>query len=91
VQVENASVVVLNLTMQFVRPLRRDCLIGDISRGMNPNGCLILAEKVLGNDSLFNRTFIRLYSEMKRRNGYSQTDIAQKLHRHLENSNGNLR
>jgi tRNA (cmo5U34)-methyltransferase len=45
---------------------------------MNPNGCLILVEKVLGNDSLFNRTFIRLYYEMKKRNGYSETDIAHK-------------
>jgi len=78
VQVENASVVVLNLTLQFVRPLRRDLLIRDINRGMNPNGCLILVEKVLGNDSLFNRTFIRLYYEMKRRKGYSDTDIAHK-------------
>jgi tRNA (cmo5U34)-methyltransferase len=78
VEVENASVVVLNLTLQFVRPLRRDLLIRDINRGMNPNGCLILVEKVLGNDSLFNRTFIRLYYEMKRRNGYSETDIAHK-------------
>jgi len=77
-QVENASVVVLNLTLQFVRPLRRDALIQGISRGMNPNACLILVEKVLGNDSLFNRTFIRLYYEMKRRNGYSETDIAHK-------------
>ena len=78
VEMENASVVVLNLTLQFVRPLRRDLLIRDINRGMNPNGCLILVEKVLGNDSLFNRTFIRLYYEMKRRNGYSETDIAHK-------------
>ncbi len=78
VPVKNASVVVLNLTLQFVRPLRRDRLIRDINLGMNPNGCLILVEKVLGNDSLFNRTFIRLYYDMKRRNGYSDTDIAHK-------------
>ncbi len=77
-RVENASVVVLNLTLQFVRPLRRDLLIQEVNRGINQNGCLILIEKVLGNDSLFNRTFIRLYYEMKRRNGYSETDIAHK-------------
>jgi tRNA (cmo5U34)-methyltransferase len=78
VDVENASVVVLNLTLQFVRPLRRDFVIGEINRGLNPNGCLILVEKVLGNDSLFNRTFIRLYTDMKRRNGYSDMEIARK-------------
>lgn len=78
VQVANASVVVLNLTLQFVRPLRRDRLVADIHRGTNPNGCLILVEKVLGNDSLFNRTFIRLHYERKRRNGYTETEIARK-------------
>ena len=45
---------------------------------MNSNGSLILVEKVLGNDSLFNRIFIRLYYEMKRRNGYTDMDIARK-------------
>lgn len=78
VDIANASVVVLNLTLQFVRPLRRDRLIRSINDGMNENGCLILVEKVLGNDSLFNRAFIRLYYEMKKRNGYSETDIAHK-------------
>jgi tRNA (cmo5U34)-methyltransferase len=33
---------------------------------------------VLGNDSLFNRTFIRLHYERKKRNGYTETDIARK-------------
>lgn len=78
VELSNASVVVLNLTLQFVRPLRRDRLIASINRGLNANGCLILVEKVLGNDSLFNRTFIRLYYDMKRRNGYTETEIGRK-------------
>jgi tRNA (cmo5U34)-methyltransferase len=78
VGIENASVVVLNLTLQFVRPLYRDRLINDIASGLVDNGCLILVEKVLSNDSLFNRTFVRLHHEMKRRNGYSELEIAQK-------------
>ena len=76
--VTNASVVVLNLTLQFVRPLYRDLLVRSIHAGLNENGCLILIEKVLGNDSLFNRLFIRFYYDMKKRNGYSETEIAQK-------------
>ncbi len=78
VEIENASVVVVNLTLQFVRPLYRELLIGDIYRGMNKNGCLILVEKVLGNDSLFNRQFIKFYYDMKKRNGYSDMEISQK-------------
>jgi tRNA (cmo5U34)-methyltransferase len=76
--VEDASVVVLNLTLQFVRPLFRDRLVRSIFDGLNENGCLIIVEKVLGNDSLFNRLFIKLYYDMKRRNDYSDLEIAQK-------------
>ena len=49
-----------------------------IYRGLNHNGCLILVEKVLGEHSHFNRLFIKHYYEMKRRNGYSELEIAQK-------------
>jgi tRNA (cmo5U34)-methyltransferase len=66
------------LTLQFIRPLRRDRLIADIYRGLRPQGCLLLVEKVLGEESLFNRLFIKYYYDMKRRNGYSETEIAQK-------------
>lgn len=78
VNIENASVVVMVLTLQFIRPLRRDKLIGSILRGLNENGCLILVEKVLGEDSFFNRLFIKYYYDFKKRNGYSELEIAQK-------------
>ena len=78
VNIENASVVVVVLTLQFIRPLRRDKLIGSILRGLNENGCLILVEKVLGEDSFFNRLFIKYYYDFKKRNGYSELEIAQK-------------
>ena len=76
--IENASVAVLNLTLQFIRPLYRDVLAADIYAGLNNGGCLIIVEKVLGNDSFFNRTFIKFYYDLKRRNGYSDMEIAQK-------------
>ena len=66
VNIENASVVVMVLTLQFIRPLRRDTLIGSILRGLNENGCLILVEKVLGEDSAFNRLFINYYYDFKK-------------------------
>ena len=78
VNIENASVVVMVLTLQFIRPLRRDKLIGSILRGLNENGCLILVEKVLGEDSFFNRLFIKYYYDFKKRNGYGELEIAQK-------------
>lgn len=78
VKLENASVVVLCLTLQFIRPLYRERLVQDIFEQMNPNGCLILIEKVLGEDSLFNRQFIKYYYDFKRRNHYNDMEIAQK-------------
>ena len=78
IALDNASVVLMILTLQFIRPLYRDKLISDIYRGLNSNGCLILVEKVLGEDSLFNRLFINHYYDLKRRNGYSDLEISQK-------------
>ncbi len=78
VVVENASVVLMNLTLQFVRPLYRDKLIGQISRGMVKNGCLLVVEKVLSKDSTLNRLFIEYYYDFKKKNGYSQMEISQK-------------
>jgi tRNA (cmo5U34)-methyltransferase len=78
VHVENASLALLVLTLQFIRPLNRERLMADVFRGLRQNGAAILVEKVLGEDSHFNRLFIKYYYEMKRRNGYSDTEIVQK-------------
>jgi tRNA (cmo5U34)-methyltransferase len=78
VHLENASVALLVLTLQFVRPMHREAVLSSIYEGLNPNGSLILVEKVLGEHSTFNRLFINHYYEMKRRKGYSEIEIAQK-------------
>jgi tRNA (cmo5U34)-methyltransferase len=76
--IENASVVVMSLTLQFVRPLHRERVVRAIYNGLNPQGCLILIEKVLEEESLTNRLFIKHYYDFKRRNGYAEIEIAQK-------------
>jgi len=78
IHIENASIVLMVLTLQFIRPLYREKLIESIFHGMNDNGCLIVVEKVIGEDSLFNRLFIKYYYDMKKRNGYSELEISQK-------------
>ena len=75
---ENASVVLLVLTLQFVRPLHRERLMQRVFEGLNPGGCVILVEKVLGESSHLNRLFIEHYYAMKRSKGYSEMEIAQK-------------
>lgn len=76
--VENASVVVMNLTLQFIRPLYRERVVRNIIEGLNDQGCLILVEKLSLGDSLFNRLFIRYYYQLKKRQGYSESEIAHK-------------
>ena len=74
----NSSVVILLLTLQFVRPLNRENLIRKIHNGLNENGCLILVEKVTGSCTLLNRLFIENYYNYKRKMGYTELEIAQK-------------
>ena len=78
IMIDNASVVIMCLTLQFVRPMHREKLVESISRQLDDYGCLILVEKVLGEDSMFNRLFIKYYYEMKKRNHYSDMEISQK-------------
>lgn len=78
IKIENASVVVLCLTLQFVRPINRERLLQDIYDGLNPGGVLILVEKILAEESNFNRDFINYYYNYKRRNNYSEMEISQK-------------
>jgi tRNA (cmo5U34)-methyltransferase len=78
IEIQNASVVVLCLTLQFIRPLYRVKLLEQIRAGMVDGGCLILVEKVLGEESRLNRNFIKYYYDFKKRNNYSEMEIAQK-------------
>lgn len=77
-KVENASVAVLCLTLQFIRPISREKVLKTIYDGLKPGGVLILAEKILAEESQFNRNFIKYYYNMKRRNNYSEMEISQK-------------
>ena len=78
IKIENASVVVMNYTLQFVRPLYRDKVIQNIYQGLRERGCLLMTEKIVSGNSFLNSLFIDLYYEYKRREGYSDMEIAQK-------------
>ena len=77
-RIENASVVVMSLTLQFVRPLQRERVLREICEGVNHNGCLLLVEKIVAEESMLNRLYIQHYYELKQRNGYSELEIARK-------------
>lgn len=76
--IDNASVVVLNFTLQFVPPSLRDAVIAGIWRGLRPGGILVLSEKVTFEDPHLDELNIALHEEFKRSNGYSELEIARK-------------
>jgi tRNA (cmo5U34)-methyltransferase len=76
--IDNASVVILCLTLQFVRPINRPRLLQSVYKQLQPGGALILVEKILCENSAFNRQFIKYYYKMKKRNNYNEMEIAQK-------------
>lgn len=76
--IENASVVTMLLTLQFARPLYREKIVRQVAEGINTGGCLLLIEKITSEETTFNRLFIDHYYDFKRRNGYSDMEIANK-------------
>ena len=76
--VNQASVVMMILTLQFIRPLHREQVMQRVYDGMLPNSALILTEKLIVKDGILNRLYIDHYYQMKRRNGYSDMEIAHK-------------
>jgi len=75
---ENASVVTMCWTLQFIRPLRRDDVIRWIYDALVDEGVLIVTEKILTNSGHMNRFFIDLYYEFKRQQGYADAEIVRK-------------
>lgn len=78
VPIQNASVVVLNFTLQFIPQELRDQVIGDIYRGLLPGGMMILSEKVTFEDKHLDALNIELHHQFKRANGYSELEVARK-------------
>lgn len=75
---DNASVVVLNFTLQFVPMADRDSLIQRIATAQQPGDILILSEKIRFADAQDDALQQALHHAFKRHNGYSDLEISQK-------------
>jgi len=77
-EISNASMVVLNYTLQFLAIGDRDGLMQRIYNGLVTGGLLLLSEKVLDESEHMEELLLDLHHEHKRRNHYSALEISRK-------------
>lgn len=77
-EIQNASICVLNFTLQFVEIEKRQALLKRICDNMKPGGILLLSEKIAFENESYSSLMIDLHHNFKRMNGYSDLEIAQK-------------
>jgi len=78
VDLESASFVVMNFTLQFIPENERLSLVKKIYQGLNAGGALLLSEKILFEDPRQQDWMTELHHEFKKANGYSELEISQK-------------
>lgn len=75
---EPASLVSMNLTLQFIAPERRLELLTRIADCLVDGGALFLSEKIRFTDSTEQQRLTDLHHQFKKHQGYSDLEIAQK-------------
>lgn len=76
--IENASLSVLNFTLQFIERERRQELLQRIAAGTRPGGALVLSEKIRFADPAEQALQTDWHHDFKRAQGYSDLEIARK-------------
>lgn len=76
--ITNASMVVLNFTLQFIEANERLSVLQKIYKGLRPGGLLVLSEKLNFNDVQEQQMQEAMQLSFKRANGYSDMEISQK-------------
>ena len=77
-EINNASVVVINFVLQFIKITDRSKLFRKIHKGLVPGGILILSEKVHFNSQRQTKEVSDIYHSFKHTNGYSELEISSK-------------
>lgn len=75
---EDASVVLMNYTLQFVPKESRLSILEKMYQSLRPGGFLLVSEKVIHEQSAVDDALVDLYFEFKRRQGYSDLEISRK-------------
>ncbi len=78
VTIKNASVVIVNLTLQFIPVNERGALIQKIFDGLLTSGILLITEKTIYENEDLTELQQEFYYRYKKENGYSNLEISQK-------------
>ena len=74
----NPSVVILNLTLQFIPTTKRENLLRRLFKELNTGGVIIITEKVKLNKMQDNILLQNFHDFFKENNGYSKEEIDRK-------------
>jgi tRNA (cmo5U34)-methyltransferase len=77
-EIENASMVVMNYTLQFLPVSDRQATIRKICAGMNDGGVFVLSEKIADEDPRVDQLLVDLHHGFKKANAYSELEISRK-------------
>lgn len=78
ISINNATAVIANYTMQFIRPMNRSSLIDRIFQAIRKDGIFIMSEKMTSPDKVLDKEMIQRYYLYKKEQGYSQNEITAK-------------
>lgn len=78
IEISNASMAVLNFTLQFIPVPDREAMLKTICDGLQPGGIVVLSEKVVFDDEPHDQLMIELHHSFKKANGYSDLEVSQK-------------
>ncbi|MEJ2611005.1 MAG: carboxy-S-adenosyl-L-methionine synthase CmoA [Candidatus Thiodiazotropha sp.] len=78
INIQQASMAILNFTLQFIPAEDRLQFLKRLYDGMLPDGLLVLSEKIAFSDKVSQQLFTEMYHGFKKTQGYSDLEISQK-------------
>lgn len=70
--------IILNLVLQFIRPVDREKFLRNIQSSCEPKPTLVVFEKIIFPNTFINDIYIDAYLQWKEKNGYSKIEIDNK-------------
>ena len=75
---DSRDAFLMNYTLQFIRPPKRQDFVAKIYRALNDGGVFVFSEKLIFEDKTLSKNMIEIYEKYKLEQGYSLYEIAQK-------------